>query len=448
MWGAARHDRATGVHRPLTAEVMLLRPLTEDGPGMARVQIDLVGLDANRYRSLVQITSQATGVAPEDVVIAFAHTHAAGLMTPDRVELPGGELIPAYLEELEDKIGQAAQEAAAALQPATISYTVGRCNLAANRDYWDEENQLYACGFNPDKPADDTMLVARVVDEGAMPLAVIVNYACHPTTLAWDNTLISPDYVGALREEVERQIGAPCVFFQGACGDLGPRQGFVGDTAIADSNGRQLAYAALSALAALGPAVADFEYQGPVVSGATIGSWQYTPFSPERMAETSGFSGGRFRVELPLKPKPDVDSLQADLARWEARYQEADAAGEVIAARDARARAERARRWLMRIRHLPEGDIYPFSFSVYQLGDATWVTCGGEPYNLLQTELRRRFPERTIFVTPLAGEMQVAYLLPQDRYGKGLYQEEPSILAPGCLERLIDAIDREMRGLM
>jgi hypothetical protein len=448
MWGAARHDRATGVHRPLTAEVMLLRPLTEDGPGMARVQIDLVGLDANRYRSLVQITSQATGVPPEDVVIAFAHTHAAGLMTPDRVDLPGGELIPAYLEELEDKIRQAAQEAAAALQPATISYAVGRCNLAANRDYWDEESQLYACGFNPDQPADDTVLVARVVDEAAMPLAVLVNYACHPTTLAWDNTLISPDYVGALREEVECQIGAPCVFFQGACGDLGPRQGFVGDTAVADSNGRQLAYAALSALASLGPAVADFEYQGPVISGATIGIWQYTPFSPDRMVESSGFSGGRFSVELPLKPKPDVDSLQADLAGWEARYQEADAAGEVIAARDARARAERARRWLMRIRHLPEGDTYPFTFSVYRLGDAIWITCGGEPYNLLQTELRRRFPERTIFVTPLAGEMQVAYLLPQDRYGKGLYQEEPSILAPGCLELLIDAIDGEMRGLM
>jgi hypothetical protein len=39
----------------------------------------------------------------------------------------------------------------------------------------------------------------------------------------------------------------------------------------------------------------------------------------------------------------------------------------------------------------------------------------------------------------------VAYLLPRDRYGRGLYQEEPSILAPGCLEELADAIERQAR---
>ena len=31
-----------------------------------------------------------------------------------------------------------------------------------------------------------------------------MNYACHPTTLAWQNTLISPDYVGAC-EVIERE---------------------------------------------------------------------------------------------------------------------------------------------------------------------------------------------------------------------------------------------------
>ena len=49
----------------------------------------------------------------------------------------------------------------------------------------------------------------------------MVNYACHPTTLAWENTLISPDFPGAMREVVERATAAPCVFLQGASGDLG-----------------------------------------------------------------------------------------------------------------------------------------------------------------------------------------------------------------------------------
>jgi len=88
---------------------------------------------------------------------------------------------------------------------------------------------------------------------GQQTVASLVHYACHPTTRAWENTLISPDYVGALREEVERATGAPCTFMQGACGDLGPRHGFVGDPEVAEANGRELAYAALSALTALGP---------------------------------------------------------------------------------------------------------------------------------------------------------------------------------------------------
>ena len=40
-------------------------------------------------------------------------------------------------------------------------------------------------------------------NQNSKAVAVVVNYACHPTTLAWQNTLISPDYPGALRELVE-----------------------------------------------------------------------------------------------------------------------------------------------------------------------------------------------------------------------------------------------------
>src|SRR5207244_4779778 len=118
---------------------------------------------------------------------------------------------------------------------------------------WDAESSQYVCGFHPNGPADDTVLVAKIVEDGGRTVASVVNYACHPTTLAWENTLISPDYPGAMREVVEQATGAPCVFLQGASGDLGPREGFVGDPPIADRNGRQLGHAALAALEALPP---------------------------------------------------------------------------------------------------------------------------------------------------------------------------------------------------
>ncbi len=446
MWGAARHQRATGIHRALTAEVMIFGAL-DSSRLMARVEIDHVGMTDEQQAKLIQSVSNTGNIPPENVVTTFSHSHSTGYFAPDRVHLPGGELIEPYWQEVYAKIAAATRQAGNKVQEAVITYATGRCAMAANRDYWDDVNKLYVCGFNPDGTQDDTVIVARIADRAGATLATVVNYACHPTTLAWENTLISPDYIGAMREVVEQATGAPCIFALGACGDLGPHQGQQGDAAVADSNGRQLGYAALSALNGMGPQLQEYQYQGPVISGATLADWRYKPFSNERMAQTAIFKGGIFVVDLPQKPLPDPVALEAEMEEWGTRQQEADKRGDTVAARDFGARLERARRWLLRVQYLVDRPTYPFHYSIYRMGDAFWVTTGGEPYSVLQTELRSRFPEYPILVSPLAGEFQAAYLLPTDRYGKGLYQEEPSILAPGCLEILIEAIAEQIQAL-
>ena len=146
-------------------------------------------------------------------------------------------------------------------RPASLTFATGRCPLAAHRDLPDTVRGQIVCGYNPAGPADDTVLVARVSDEANGTLATIVNYACHPTTLAWENRLISPDFPGAMRELVEQSTGAPCVFLQGASGDLGPVEGFVGDPAVADRNGRQLGHAVLSVLETLPQPFTRFQYR-------------------------------------------------------------------------------------------------------------------------------------------------------------------------------------------
>ena len=458
MWGAARHHRATGVHRPLLGDAMALGPLTNDAgtndasaqPAveLLRVQLDLVGLGKNEYEHLLDAICDATGMTSGQIVISFSHTHAAGLFTEDRVALPGGKLIPAYLATLREQICVAAVEAIHKMQPCVVSYGVGRCTMATNRDYWDDENGLFACGFNPDAPADETTVVGRVYTQAGATLATLVNYGCHPTTLAWENTQISPDYVGAMREVVERALGAPCIFLLGACGDLGPRYCHQGSTEVADQNGRQLGYAALSALSALGPPATDFAYTGPVVSGATLGTWRHEPFSSWRQADSNQFIGNVHTVDVPMKPLPDIATLQHEMDEWLARQAVAAEQGDAGAAREYGARAERARRWLMRVAHLPDAAVFPLLCAVHRLGDVIWVAVGGEPYSLLQEELRRRFPGQIILVSPLLGPMQVAYLLPAERYGQGLYQEEPSILAPGCLEILIEHVATKISELV
>src|SRR5262249_48322007 len=134
-------------------------------------------------------------------------------------------------------------------------------------------------------------------------LATLVNYACHPTTLAWENTLISPDFPGAMREVVEQATGAPCIFLQGASGDLGPVEGYVGDPAVADRNGRELGYAALAALEALPPPGTCFCYSGPVISGATLGAWSHVAMDADELRQKGRWRLRRWTVDLPYRPE-------------------------------------------------------------------------------------------------------------------------------------------------
>ena len=450
MWGAARHDQATGVHRPLVADVLIFEALEETNTAtrMIRVQIDQVGLAEHTHEQLKAMVCKAGGVAEDQVVITYSHTHSGGLFLPDRESLPGGDLIPAYLAELGQKLEEACCAALEQLEDVNITYATGWCDMAANRDCWDEEFNGYVCGYNPGVETDGTVVVGRVTDNKDVLKHSIVQYACHPTVLSWENTLLSPDFVGALRQEVEHYTEASCTYLQGPCGDIGAKDGHQGDTAVADRNGRQLALAALSALSSMGPPAHDFQYQGPVISGATLGTWKYQPFAPPHVVQSASYHGGNHTVELPLIVPPDPVDLGSQRDEWFARQQEADQQGDAVAARDYGARAERARRWLGRLDSFPSGTTYTLAFSVYRLGDAIWVTCGGEPYNVLQTALRQRFPAWTIIVSPLDCGLQVAYLLPQELYGKGLYQEEPSPLAQGCLESLIEAITVQIEDVI
>jgi hypothetical protein len=132
---------------------------------------------------------------------------------------------------------------------------------------------------------------------------------------------------------------------------------------------------------------------------------------------------------------------------WTNRERAALAASELLAARDARAMVERLTRALTRWQHCPPGDTFPYELTLLRLGDAVWVFAEGEPYQLLQTELRRRCPERTILVIDLADGWRCSYLPTRETYGRGVYQEQVAILAPGCLERVIDAAAKAIASL-
>jgi hypothetical protein len=271
--------------------------------------------------------------------------------------------------------------------------------------------------------------------------ATFVNYACHPTTLAWENQLISSDFPGAMREVVELATRAPCIFLQGASGDLGPREGYTGDTDLADRNGRQLGYAALAALEALAPAGTRYEYDGAVISGATLGIWKHRPLTPQVLAGKSRWQLARWNVALPYRPElPTGDKVRAARDRFEAALKKAEQVKDDAAARDARAMIERMDRQLSRLDALPSGPDIPLPVWLWRIGDALWVAVEAEHYQLLQRALREKFAGTPIVVMTLANGSRPTYLPTSESYDTGVYPETIAVLARGSLERLIEQI--------
>lgn len=429
-WGAARHEAAEGVHRPLTATAAVFCSLQNPRQTLALVALDIGWFpylpDERRIRDAVL---QATGLDEDALLINFSHTHAGPCINSQVTDKPGADLIPPCIEHLINAIASAVIEARVNVVPAWITYGYGRCSLAANRDFWTPDTGRYACGYNPSMPADDTVLVARITGDDNRIIATFVNYACHPTTLAWQNRLLSPDYVGALRETLETIYSAPCLFLFGAAGDLGPREGFVGDPAIADRNGRQLAYAAASALEALPPPASRFVYTGVVASGANLAVWNYRPLDHTERARCATLRYGSIVVPLQRKPVLDpIDPPGADQS-------------------DPVAEAEKALRRRLILTALGDDPLYPMKLWLWRLGDALLVACPNEPYSYMQMSLRAHFHRCPVLMLGCTNGT-LGYLPPREAYGSGLYQEQQSPFLAGCLEQSIAAAMNGLEALI
>ena len=68
--------------------------------------------------------------------------------------------------------------------------------------------------------------------------------------------------------------------------------------------------------------------------------------------------------------------------------------------------------------------------------------------NLLQRQLRERFPKIPLVVCVLANGSRSWYLPTEDTYDKGIYQESMATLEQGCLEKLIDEIAHRIEMLV
>ncbi len=199
--GFGNNRRATTVHDDLYVRALAIQV---EKISLVLVALDLIGF----FRPDVQEIIQSLKRPDVRVIIASTHTHhgpdTMGLWGPDQ-KTCGVDL--EYMSAIKKKIARAIHASLTSLKPASAKWTsVHVPGLAKNaRD---------------PEIVDDELTLLQFITADNQPQATLFNFPCHPEVLWEHNPNITSDYVGYLRDEVEKQTGAPCIFFSGALGGM------------------------------------------------------------------------------------------------------------------------------------------------------------------------------------------------------------------------------------
>jgi hypothetical protein len=425
-WGSSKHDIATGIHKPLLATCVVFSDVAH------AQQLALLALDLSWWNSkqdeldLRTAILEGTGLKQHELMLHPSHTHSAPRTALEFVDRPGGQLIPQYRAQLKQTCIELVARARASLAPATLTWRAGHCGLAFNRELPVAGRDQVLCGLNPAVHPDDTLLVGRVVDATGSIRCTFVNYACHPISLGGANTLISPDYVGAMRETIEAGSGGGvCVFLHGASGNQAPRRSFERDAAIADQNGREVGYAALSVLASMFPPHRALTFAEVEESGTPLAIWREQPFTSGTVLKSR-----RVTVRLSIADLPSSEELKRAIREASESYM-----------------VERLTRRLLARESVGNGTEGDFCFDVWQLGDSFILGTPAEMHTAFQLELRRRFPNHSVAVLNIVNGY-ASYLPPREDYAVGAYPVRVALYREGSMEAVLQAADRTMRELL
>jgi hypothetical protein len=423
-WGSSRHDIASGIHRPLLATCVMFT----DNAGKS--ELALLALDLSWWNSkpdeleLRTEIMRATGLAESQIMLHPSHTHSAPRTAVEFADRPGGHLIVEYRELLTRTCIDLVSRARNTLVPATLTWRSGHCGLAYNREFRRPGSTQILCGTNPSAAADDTLLVGRAADESGRVLCTLVNYACHPISLGGGNTMISPDYVGAMRETVEANVGGICVFLHGASGNQAPRRSFESDVRYADQNGREIGFAALAVLSSMFPPHVALAFSGVEESGTPLAIWK-----ERSVPSNTTLKAKRVAVKLQIADLPSVDELKRAVVEAKESYM-----------------VERLTRRLLARESVGDGTEGDLVFSIWQLGDAFILGTPAEMHTAFQRQLRSRFPSHSIAVLNIVNGY-ASYLPPSEDYAIGAYPVHVALYRQGSMERILEAATNSISSL-
>lgn len=233
---------SAGVHDKLYTRALVLSAGTTR---FAIVLSDIIGMaDHDGIRARI---ASATGIPAENIMAGDVHNHAAP--SPGRANRN-----TKWFQRYEDSLVEAVRQAMVSLQPVIMGVGAGSSRIGVNRrkrmtdtestTTFDENNSSQSFGeHKTDKPVrlremdgvirlggnplgsiDKEVGVLRLDTQDGKPLAVMVNYAAHGTSLGGRNDQICGEWMGHMNAAIETMLpGVQAIFLQGAAGDINPR---------------------------------------------------------------------------------------------------------------------------------------------------------------------------------------------------------------------------------
>ena len=221
---ASRKSKSTGIYDHLYHKIVAL----DDGiTEFFLVSSDLCFIWPTIFDQMAERIERELGISTQNFMWTATHTHSAPTFMPYFESV--GSMAEYYLYQVdtnykamvEEKLIEGIKEAKEQLSPARLGVGWGFSNANINRRAMDINGKV-SLGKNPDGPVDRRIGLIRIDKKDGTPLVLIANYAIHATVMSAENLKISSDLPGIVSEYVERMIGVPLLFINGAAGNLAP----------------------------------------------------------------------------------------------------------------------------------------------------------------------------------------------------------------------------------
>lgn len=436
-WGSQSHIVSTG-NDPvgMTATALVL----SDGRSKIAM-VDIDRLFVNGLEPAIERAAALTGIPAENIRLGATHTHAGARTSSTKG--PAGKdlseyqaLVERYDAALTDKIVGLLVEANGRLEPTHLYGAHGEGTININRRVRAEGGNPPAVGRNPEGFIDRDLVVLRIDDAKGAPLAVIANFQCHGTALAYANKKISPDWVGMVRRVVEDSLpGSKCLYFQGAAGNQGPVEGFVGDLAVPHRLGSILGHQV--AAIALG---VETVKRVPTFEGFV----ESTAYQAKQHWRVKGPHDATLKhvskvIELPRRrySRKEIASMEERVNEAIGKLTVANKTGDVWKMHQAAARLRRFRDLLEAWQQPVDPTPVKLQIEAWRLGEVAMFSMPGEAFAEIGVAVKKASPFPVTMFCGYSDGIGGGYLPTAAEYAHGGYEVERSPYGPEAEAMLV-----------